>query len=184
MLRFNSGKNFYGQTIDILNSTQSGFQAGLKLDLYFKVPESKDVDRVVISIHNVSNKPMSLYNRETYISSGYKTYFEIERVFNHKLEEPYNNCINDIAQFKLNRTIINIIKNSNIIYSQKECFRLCRNMYMITNNQCGCDSPIDVIKRDCVLRLMNEYANTISYLIFDKYCPLECDSLNYQIVSN
>lgn len=39
-------------------------------------------------------------------------------------------------------------------------------------------------KSDCILRLMNEHANTSSYLVCGKYCPLECDSLNYQIVSN
>ena len=121
-IRFNSGYNFTGNKVDILNSTYSGLQYGLVLD--FMIPFNAyvyDHLQLIIQIHNSTMTYPSLFNHEIYLSSGSRSDFILSRQFISKLPAPYSQCIEDASLFTNNKTIIDFILNSNRSYSQTEC---------------------------------------------------------------
>ena len=64
-------------------------------------------------------------NKANLISAGCDYYFIVQRIFDQKLESPYNDCFKNVSESKLvNETIINYILNFitfinkvNIIYN-------------------------------------------------------------------
>ncbi len=122
--RFNSGYNFTGNKVDILNSTYSGLQYGLVLD--FMIPFNAyvyDYLQLIIQIHNSTMTYPSLFNNEIYLSSGSRSDFILSRQFISKLPAPYSQCIEDASSFTNNKTIIDFILDSNRSYSQTECMQ-------------------------------------------------------------
>jgi hypothetical protein len=58
--RFNSGRNFYGEKIDILNSTSSGRPNGLRIEAFVDMPEQYDFVEIIVYIHNHSTPPYNI----------------------------------------------------------------------------------------------------------------------------
>jgi len=73
-------------------------------------------------IHNYTEKPINILHRGFRITTGSATYYEIERNFKNRLGLPYNNCIFDLDEFTLNKTIIDYYKSKNDSYSQGNVF--------------------------------------------------------------
>jgi hypothetical protein len=185
--RFNSGK--YNQTI--YNSTTSGLDNGLYLNVYFNVSSSYDFTEMIFFIYNQSLPPLWLYNNGYWIRPGSWNYFEIERVFAQHLGEPYSDCLKNVSYFSLNKTIIDYILKLNRTYSQKDCFDLCSYMFTIKESDCNCTSSnldqfftdcyIHKIKRPCTREYIKNFRKNNQIKICSEYCPLECDSMNYVI---
>ena len=104
--RFNSGTNIHDKNVSILHATSAGSNYGLFLELNVSLATGYDYSQIVISFHNHSAKSPSLNNFGHLVKTGGLNIFEIERVFDEKLEAPFNDCYKDINGFILNKTLI------------------------------------------------------------------------------
>lgn len=198
--RFNSGKNMTGHTIPLLYSNIGGMDDSL----LFEITTNKGL---IIWVHNSSTPPkrefMNNHNGEIkFASYGSWSHLVVERIFDKKLGEPYNQCLNDVNEFKLNKTLINHIKSLNEVYEQVNCLELCFDLDYITNNSCNCSSmanntiSIGKVWEQCFRKIndrtiksctMNVKSNFYEQSLVDKcsnYCPLECDSYSYTVNTN
>lgn len=193
--RFNSGKDLLGTPISILNSTFGGLQFGLLLDLKVTISDEIDFAQLIIRVHNKSLSLMSLYNEEIFISSGTRSYLTVDRTFIERLEQPYNDCYKDPADFNLNNTIIDYIIASDRTYSQKECLRIFSNLNYLKYGNCGCNASLDTAEFDCLYKMAslnrtifnctwNYFQSFIqqSYETCSQFCPLECNTISYSVV--
>lgn len=195
--RFNSGRNDQGGNEEILKSTKSGLKYGLAIDLNF-VPEDNDITDILIYFHNKSSIPSDLTNGGYWLSLGSVNYFVVNRIFFQNLEEPYYSCLRDARNFKMNKSLINLILSQNVSYSQQECFHLCSYMFALEKSNCNCNSTIGNFRQDCDLEWfelmkMNSVSQCIQNYLVDflsynkvqnycaEYCPQECDSIEFQI---
>ena len=87
--RFNSGKNYSEHNVDLKRSTSAGYLFGFYFEFYVN-NGNDDIGHFVIYIHNQTNTPRSLINKEIFFNSGNYNYFVIKRIFEEKL--PYNLC--------------------------------------------------------------------------------------------
>lgn len=192
--RFNSGKNSFGNKIDILNSSFGGLQFGFLLNLKLPKPDYIDFTQMIISIDNSSFNLISLYNNEIFISPGSRSYISVKRTFNVKLDQPYNDCYKSVSDFNMNKTIINYITNSSKKYSQKECLRICINLKYLEETDCGCSAEWDTAEFVCLYKMISLnrtifdctwsfYKEILkkTYEVCADYCPLECDSITYSV---
>ncbi len=180
----------------ILNSTQSGYEYGFQLKLNLENSATPEQNRILtIYIHNYSYAPLTIYNKGFQITAGNKYLFNIERVFNLKLDNPYNDCLFDINTFELNKTIINYMLSKNISYSQRDCFELCFDIHFLNDNTCKCNTYLGNVYEDCVINSNNNklvkdcyFTKRISFYnqnpdeYCSKYCPFECNSYNLNII--
>jgi len=98
----------------------------------------------------------------------------------------------------MNKTLINHILQLNRIYSQKDCYFICANLFALEESKCGCNSNLMNFDKNCVRQfyepttLINETKSCIANYLKDfqikyqyekcsEYCPLECDSWSYII---
>lgn len=181
--RFNSGKNYFNQTIPIKTSL-GGCNYGLWFE--FSINNDRDYNSLVIAILNQTKN--SLFNKEYYLSSGSYNYFKIDRILEKNLAYPYNDCYEDVNLFPFNKTLINYILNKSLTYTQEYCFDLCRTMFYIdTNNTCSdCvlsnyEKIVDYCVGECVSEVIRNFYGIGQYQICSNYCPLECNSFNFDI---
>jgi len=184
--RFNSGSNMSNESIPIKKLKTSGLDDGFWLDIRSK--SESESDSLVVFIHNYTQIPATIYNRGRFISNDSNNYLIIKRIYEQKLELPYNDCYKNISQFLFlyNQTIIDYIKSKKREYSQKECIYLCRNLKFIEFNYCKCklqsyDHEIWNCWKtgsytDCYDRFINDFTSSLCF----NYCPLECDSFTYE----
>lgn len=193
--RFNSGKNYYGDTIPFYNISAYGPEHCFQINFYAN--NSDEFGQYKVHIHNQTNTPTTVFNRGHYISTGGYNFFELNRVFEQKLAEPYNSCLKDYSLFQGNRTLIDYIQKSNRTYSQKLCFNFCQTLKYIEENTCNCTvkSYDEDVYSSCFEREFNKQNEyfldcSMKYLkrlemqaqeICSNYCPLECDSFEYVI---
>ena len=196
--RFNSGKNMSKQTIPIKYSKTIGYYYGLTFNFY--VNTTFDFGSIIIYFHNHTLNPVSIGGKGYLITSGTFNYFIVKRIFDQKLEYPYNNCFKNISLLtdsSLNRTLIDYFDTQNWTYTQKECLNLCRNLKFNELNNCSCylDNIDDDVYQKCYQFVTNSSLKTCvkSYLFeldgklsvyCNKYCPLECDTYSYDFIMN
>jgi hypothetical protein len=187
--RFNSGKSMSNESIPIKRSI-SGINEGFWLNLYFN--STLDEVSLMIYIHNHTQMPTTISNKARFIQPGSFNYFNIKRIYDQKLELPYNNCYKNVSKSEYhNQTIINYLIEKRREYTQKECLYLCRNLKYMEINPCNFyfnDLEIDIFEKaellknesvfECVQKLQKyNYYESCSTL----YCPEECDSFTYEI---
>ena len=177
----------------------AGKGGGLDLVLFNqkgrRVP-SRRIKGIEVIVHNHSFDPMyysGYSNDATSVSPGSGADLVINRVYSNKLGEPYNNCIKDVKSsssfdsdlFKF------MITSRNYSYRQKDCFGYCigqelinhfnistdvdnyDNIMLILTNQFNFSEPDLMIYLDLIKGKLNE--------ICLPKCPLECDSVKYEI---
>jgi len=186
--RFNSGINMSNHSVPIQKSKRSGYNDA------FILKYKSDANFFIISIYNQTQNPSTIYNKGFYTSTGNGPYFSIKRIYDTQLEYPYNDCLNDVSKFTMNKTIINYMQNKSSQYSEKECIRLCENLKYQEESNCNhslknlddypykvCYNNIELIT--CYKKFM-EYFNAKEDIICSQYCPLECDTFSYDISIN
>jgi hypothetical protein len=196
--RYNSGRNIYNETYDILNATKSGKPNNLKMKFYVDIPDGYDFPGIVFFMHNHSSPPYDMDNGGYWLKPGSWNYYEIEREFNSNLGEPYNDCLKDVSSFKLNKTLIEFILKKNRIYSQDYCYNLCSYLYALEESNCSCASNLLNFDKDCLRNLFDVFESQTKKCVTEylsnfrekyqydkcfKYCPLESESMNYIINS-
>ena len=198
-VHFNSGKNFYNQTVPIRNVSSSNTK--FNLELYIKDFKSdvfghKIPYKLLVYIQNHTNvfNAYEMYNIESglEISAGINN-IQIDREIDQKLSLPYNQCIKQDTNEYVSYLFQYFIQN-NKTYKQKDCIDFCLNEYI--SQKCGCKvNNIDsldkcLIRNDSQSKCISDNFDTYvlsKQFIPDycfKYCPLECDSINYKIQMN
>lgn len=191
---FNSGTNKDGHAVESYSSTIGGLEDCFHLKIYAP-------DGLTILIYNETYKKNVEYEFLSsgdvlFASSGFRTNFIIDRTFEFKLEEPYNRCFKNVSMFSLNKTIIDYLNKINATYNQDFCLEMCYELDFLEKNQCNCtnaklgdasncfSSETNENKNNCFINLKESFFKG-KYM--DKcavYCPLECDSVSYQITPN
>jgi len=185
--RFNSGLNMSNHTIPIKRSKRGGPSDGLHIYLNTSI----ESERLYIFIHNHTFKPSTINNRGYYITPKTDFSIAVKKIFDQKLETPFNDCYKDIADFPLDKTLINFFLKKKLEYSQKECERLRENLNFIETSQCNCSFDFDrdlyfecykkqeenSEKRKC----FKSYMKNLNHTNNSEYCPLQCDSYTYEI---
>ena len=155
-------------------------------------------DGLAVWIHNKTSPPkIELGNGDgddpINIMPGFQTNLAIEKIVDHKLEEPYNNCLQNVSKFKKNKTIIDFMLNNGQSYSQIKCINICFDLKYIDNNSCNCTSALlGKVWLNCYL---DEEDGTLNSCTFQskksfynknlkEYCTLECDSISFAISIN
>ena len=193
--RFNSGKNLTNHSVTILESIIGGIDDSLSIRF------DKIVDIAVWIHHRLSPPNLdhrnSHANSRIFVPSNCYTEIKVDKVIEVKLGEPYNECLEDVTKFKLNKTLINFIISNNQKYSQEKCLELCFDLDYIETNPCECGQVNlgDVwnkcwyyyekkTRNSCTWKYkVNFYSKSILEKC-SKYCPLECTSLSYDIRSS
>ncbi len=104
---------------------------------------SIESERLYIFIHNQTFKPSTIINKGYWISSNTDLSIVLKKIFDQKLEQPFNDCYKNISEFNLNKTLIEFFQTKNLEYSQKECERLRENLNFIETSQCNCSFDFD-----------------------------------------
>jgi hypothetical protein len=187
--RFNSGLNLTNQTIPIKYSKKSRLNDGFWFE--FSLNRTYDYSSLIIYIHNNTIMPSTIYNKGIFISAGFENYFIISRIFDEKLEYPYNDCVKNISEFSINKTIIGFMNYKKWEYTQKECISLCRTLSYIETSNCNCTlkSMDEKFTAKCynnindsnIKACVDSFLSKFEVEKCSNYCPLECDTLNYQI---
>jgi len=156
--RFNSGKKLNGESIPIKNSSIGGFDDSFRIGI--KAPYG-----LVVWIHNQTAPPKIEY---------FSKYSDIPIFVSSKAK----NFLNEQ-------------------YTQVKCFELCFDLNYIETNPCNCtNATIGQVWNNCWI--IGEKKNTTSCTFKDrakfrssrlieecsKYCPLECDSISYEVTPN
>ena len=194
-LRFNSGRKTNFDLIPIKNSTFGG-----QFDSFSIAIDSPD--GLAVWIHNKTSPPkIELGDGDgddpISILPGFQTNLAIEKVVDHKLEEPYNDCIHNVSAFRKNKTLIDFMLGNGQTYSQIKCMNSCFDLKYIENNPCNCKSArLGKVWLNCWENEENATLNSCTFeakkLFFTRnlkeycseYCPLECDSISFTISIN
>ncbi len=113
---------------------------------------------------------------------GVSAFITIKKTVTDKLGKPFNNCEESTSE--LNNSLINEIYLMGSEYSQPLCFRLCLLHYL--ENACTCSlqkqlgqNGSDTCRRDCVEAIKDSF----DFQKNCRLCPLECDLVSYDLVS-
>jgi len=138
-----------------------------------------------------------MYSNVYWITTGSQNYFQIERVFYENLNQPYNNCLKNVSEFKQNKTLINHILMIARKYSRRDCYYLCAHLAILENSGCGCESNLKSVEINCIPQwfenklskvklcvqdFLKEFKKQDPYEMCSQYCPLECDSISYTVI--
>jgi hypothetical protein len=188
--RFNSGLNFSNQSIPIKKVRKSGLDQGLWLDFFSNT--SNYFEALMVYINNHTRIPVNIYNKGFFIRPGAFNFFIIKRVYDQKLELPYNNCYKNVSKSNCNQTIINYLKEKKREYSQKECLYLCEKLKYKEINPCN--FSLNYLDEDfyyiayksgnkTIIRCIESFSKELNNFesCSTLYCPLECDSLTYDL---
>ena len=190
---FNNGRNSNGENYSVYNITNSGISYGLQLLLFLgnqlDIPEFVQSSGVHVIVHNRSVSPNSFEGID--ISNGEQTNIIVSRIFENKLENPYNDCkLNLNSPDAFHSDIFRAFFKLRKYYSQENCFDACLQEEI--NSKCNCFSPqfprIYNLKPcktqtelDCLKNVLN---NAITQGLYNKcspYCPQECNSIIYSL---
>ena len=187
--RFNSGRSMSNITTDITRQNKIGIEFGINLG--FNITSS-------VNLYAFNHDyTLSTFNPRVYIpiSSRSINYLKIDKTIRRKLPKPYNNCFKEANEFSGNKTVIYFLLKMNRSYSQRECFNLLYGLSYIENSGCHCGASYDLVTSKCLtsslldkkilycsLNFTNYYLKLNKSDLYLKYCPAECDSINYQFI--
>jgi len=197
-LRFNTGKNYSNQPIEINNITRTNVYTGLYLsfiinDFIFDIFNYSTVFKLRVSIDNNTSyfNRLQVYNQNMGINipAGF-TQIQIEREFIQNLAQPYNNCVKQDSE-NISEFFQYFLKN-HMTYTQNDCINVCIIKFIM--NKCNCNLEIISLQicfnnieiSNCILEyyygLLNKTYATPARCFSS--CPSECNSINYKLKQN
>ena len=191
---FNSGRNSKNEKVNIMESTEPGSIRGLKLWLYIGYLNSypsvfSSGIHVFAYNQTLSSKPRTAEGID--VSSGTHTNVIIKRVFDENLPSPFNDCklkLNSIESSDSDLT--KMIINSGQTYSQKECFDLCLQYFIIDNCKCyatyynklnGTIPCAEWDQINCIQKKTEEFQLSDFTQKCLPTCPPECLTVSYSL---
>jgi hypothetical protein len=132
------------------------------------------------------------------ISNGFETSIIVERIFDSKLGQPYDDCLDDVENINSfsSNLFKSIINNTDYSYRQSDCFDYCIGQEIIKNcpNETNKSYKLSETKPQYLLYkalsagcIMNTYYKLMKSNINDvcsKFCPLECNSVSYKTTTS
>lgn len=197
------GYFFKGNQFQNIKSFKPGKTNGLQIELFkgknYEFYGTKYEERYnryegfYVTVGNFSTEPKS---DGIEVTPGFSTNLIINRAFSSRLAEPYNKCIKNVSfesafDSELFRSTFKLAKS---IYSQKDCLDICLSQRLLL--ECNVTSQIsnteyifakfyrNLTINECFDNVWNDY---LLQNINEKclpYCPLECDSVSYQIATS
>ena len=184
--QYNSGLNFKNSKIDFKNTNLEGRDYGLYIVIFPLISKNKFMttwdNGMVVFLHNSSYKPTSA--DAVYVKPGEMSFIAIKRVFTYNYPYPYSGCT-DLSTYS--SVLYNYIIESNQVYRQFDCFKLCIQQSIIKS--CGCYNleyaNLNTNSRPCL--------NLTDYACLDRQkksfnaqdcipiCPLECNTVTYDL---
>jgi hypothetical protein len=203
---FNSGKDIYNKRSVIQQTSLSGINSGLQIEVYVGDPSTDELynykNGLHVVVHNQSVTPL-IEAEGIQVPTGQETNVAVKRTFINKLGPPYSQC-----KYKLMSTVEDLdsllpswILNefNSTTYRQKNCFNLCYQTKIIID--CNCTDPkfvYPVLNRtkisfvgpcknktqnECLAASLAQFLNNPISKDCSKYCPLECVTLSYSTFS-
>jgi len=138
--RFNSGKNMTNRKIPLKYSKTPGYDSAFYMRFYSDT--ILDYGELLVYIHNHTQIVSTIKGKASKITSGAFNIFSIKRIFDQKLEYPFNNCYKNVSLYPFNKTFINLISSQNREYTRKECISLL-NTYLLSENNINIYCPLE-----------------------------------------
>jgi hypothetical protein len=169
-------------------------KTGLQMELFTGIPGNYSIERgMYVTVHNKSMIPLTKYEGVK-AAVGTSTDIGITRTFRYKLPDPYSDCRKNVSQYTSSDSYYFkfIIDNmNNTLYTQTLCYQVC--FQDLVNQKCGCADPTNTITlnqsisicenrtkiESCIPKTLRNCLTTNDNCECAKYCPLECDSLQY-----
>jgi len=174
-----------------IKETYNGIDFGLDLTVFPLEIQNKHLplnsisDGLVVFVHNQSFSPVRTEKAHVFVETGKKTLIGVKRVFNFKEPYPYSQCI-DLSDYSSD--LYDLIKSKRQ-YRQQDCFKLCRQKSYI--EKCGCNLFNDAININASVRFCSNSSDSVCWQeVYQNYnreecerkwCPLECDSVEYDL---
>ena len=196
--KFNSGINNTGQKIAIKKQKIAGDKGGFYSEVFIGLPKQFDSSLnfgipsrnsfFSLYIHNKSMNPAEMNEQPIKLPPGFNTAISISKTYTDRLPYPYNDCIDDLNEFKLHDSLLvqHILTKTKSIYRQKDCFNLCQAKYIIDScnlkSSLGFTWEIDVNEnKTCAGKQKDHFLTTIDINEYcAPFCPMECDSIEYK----
>jgi hypothetical protein len=190
---FNTGFNSSGNLIDKISISKPGNMNGLRLELSIgnpnNVPEFTETNGYHIMIHNHSYKIS--FNEGYDISTGVETNIAINRIYQRLKPKPFSDCMDLDSIDSFDSYFYKTIFRLNQTYRQVDCFGLCYQQKLIKECNCytnlfnklnGTIECLSFLQVKCSLIIWVSFVSD-DYILKNciQYCPLECDSITYQI---
>ena len=141
-----------------------------------------------VFVHNGSVNPR-WYAEGVFVRPGQITMIGVKRTFMKNEPLPYTQCTDLASYSSLLYDFIIAKKSNRSTYRQKDCFDLCIQLETIKACRCfttNFDNPLSNVTKAC-LSLDEFYCFQEIYFNIDlakcasNYCPLECDSIAYEL---
>lgn len=196
--KFNSGRNVSGHKLDLKSSTNPGKKNALKLELYLGDSYlSNDLVKsigAVVFVHNSSIVPLMEIEGVS-LPAGFESDIVIDQDFYMKLGTPHSNCIQDVRSPDsfdsfLYKVTVKLLGK----YRQKHCLQFCYQKSLI--EQCKCfdiNTPIYAYNesipcnleeaKSCAFNALNNFYDLNANHSCFEDCPLECESIYYNLVT-
>ncbi len=177
--KFNGGKNYLGDPIELKVSYEKGYSAGLILDLL--LPEQSQLNYYINE-----NRILPLVDEfKGVVKTGYGNYafLAMDKLVEIRLGEPHNSCIKNLNsnETTFSSLLFDEIIKLNISYRREYCYQLCFLKY--ASNACNCSYNKTYNKNNAMC--YNCFKKQISDFSFEErcavYCPLECEMTYYSV---
>jgi hypothetical protein len=136
------------------------------------------------------------------ISNGFETSINVERIFDFKLGQPYEDCLNDVENINSFSSDLfkSIINYTNYSYRQIDCFDYCIGQEIIKNCPNEMNSSFyksfkfsetkpqyllyKSLSGECFLKAYYSLIKSNINEICSQFCPLECNSVSYKTTTS
>jgi len=188
---FNGLKNSDGSDTSVKQTTKSGPNSGLILELFTGVGGSQDYytikSGVFVLVHNNSVKPLVQYDGVN-VQTGTSTNIRVSRTYSSKLDLPYSNCRADLTVLESDSVYYKLTSKFTE-YKQKLCFDYYKQIN-IAIAYCNCNDPSlplvleknsNICSNTISLNCIEGFKRNTSFSISNNDCPMECDSIDYSL---
>ena len=157
---------------------------------------------LAVWIHNSSNPIFREFKNNhvgeiNYVSAGSETHFQIERIIETKLEEPYNQCLNDVSKFTQNKTIIEYFSKQERSYNREYCLQFFFDLHYLNDNECKCNASLGSVwsncfgnganhnfsSSSCIKHLKKKFFSESLSNKCSKYCPFQCKTILLEVTA-
>ncbi len=187
---FNGLKNSDGSSAPLKETTKTGPNTGLVLELFLGVPGKQDFytykTGAYVLVHNSSTKPLVQYDGMN-VQTGTANNIKVSRSISYKLSEPYSSCRSDLTVQSSDSIYFKMASNYTD-YDQKLCYDFYRQIN-IAIAFCGCNDPSlplalnineYICKNQSGIDCCNAFKGNTSVIISESDCPYRCDSFTFE----
>jgi len=196
--RFNTGREEFGEKkIDLEKLSRTGYQNGLRIELFTGNTLFMPSFIETMGFHVfINNQSAAITLSEGFdIATNTETNIGITKVFTKKLPSPYSNCYGNLVNIDdFDSEPYRALISSQKTYNQNQCFDLCYQLYK-SIGECGCynagfyrfNSTVSCsTSKTTILCNQAKWEDFLNYDLneqYSQYCPLECESIKYQVIS-